>query len=60
VYPGGLVDAHDTWHDTQQDVYRIAALRETFEETGLFVSFGCQSRSVGSKSLSDWRLEVLL
>ena len=38
VFPGGLVDAADYGDRTADDAYVIAAIRETFEETGVLMA----------------------
>ena len=59
VFPGGKVDPQDEdgrwqkhadgWHDVsaEQRALRIAAIRETFEETGLLVSLRSGGRECG-------------
>jgi len=38
VFPGGLVDAADYGNRTADEVFVIAAIRETFEETGVLMA----------------------
>lgn len=54
VYPGGAVDPHDSGH--QADKYRICAVRETFEETGIYC--GAESNRLSSRQAAQWRSRI--
>ncbi len=63
VFPGGKVDAQDTneeWQaylpstdDTTMDVISIAAIRESFEECGVLLARGADSRLVSAELLTS-------
>ena len=67
VFPGGKVDPQDEdgrwqnhadgWHDVsaEQRALRIAAIRETFEETGLLVSLRSGGRECGVETTARAR-----